>query len=209
MNTTLLLLHGIWMQPLELALLKKRLQEHGYAVHAPAYHSMSEPPVVNAAYLHQLVSQWNIDRLHIVGHSLGGIVALHLLTRYNDLPMGRIVTLGSPVTGSQIARRVTKVPVLRRIFGRSMENGLSGDGLPNHVPREWGMIAGNSPIGLGWLAGGFREGSDGAVALSETLHPGIKERLVLPFSHTGMLFSRQVADQTHYFLENGVFAARQ
>jgi len=46
---------------------------------------------------------------------------------------------------------------------------------------------------------------DGTVAVWETRIPGLTEHLVVPVSHTGLVFSQVVADHTANFLENGRF----
>ncbi|HLT90697.1 MAG TPA: hypothetical protein VKZ85_07110, partial [Woeseiaceae bacterium] len=49
------------------------------------------------------------------------------------------------------------------------------------------------------------EENDGAVAVSETRLPGA-EHLVMPVTHTGLVWSREVADQVATFLRTGHFA---
>jgi hypothetical protein len=68
------------------------------------------------------------------------------------------------------------------------------------------MIAGNRSIGLGRLFGQSAMDSDGSVSLSETQAPGLSDRVILPVSHTGMLFSPVVALQVCNFLAAGRFS---
>ena len=70
---------------------------------------------------------------------------------------------------------------------------------------EIGMIAGSRPLGLGLLAGGAGGPGDGTVGLHETVHKGLKDHLVLPASHSGLLFSTEVARQVGIFLQRGQF----
>lgn len=76
-----------------------------------------------------------------------------------------------------------------------------------HVPegREVGMIAGAKGRGLGQVIRKFDGLHDGTVAVWETRIPGLAEHLVVPVSHTGLVFSQVVADHTANFLENGRF----
>jgi hypothetical protein len=71
--------------------------------------------------------------------------------------------------------------------------------------REVGCIAGNARFGLGHVIGRIEEENDGSVAIEEACLPGACDHLVLPVSHTGMLFSRDVAHPVGYFLVNGSF----
>jgi hypothetical protein len=68
------------------------------------------------------------------------------------------------------------------------------------------MIAGTRPFGLGRLLGQSAEDTDGTVALAETEAPCVSSRIVLPVSHTGLLYSAEVARQVCTFLESGRFA---
>ena len=71
--------------------------------------------------------------------------------------------------------------------------------------REVGAVAGSSPTGLGRFFAAFDEPNDGTVAVAETQLAGLKDHIVLPVSHTGMLISGAVADQAAHFLRCGEF----
>jgi hypothetical protein len=71
--------------------------------------------------------------------------------------------------------------------------------------RDIGMIAGSRSIGLGLLLGGLGEPGDGTVAVAETRAEGLRQHRLLPVTHTGMLFSKQVAREVAYFLRTGSF----
>jgi len=73
--------------------------------------------------------------------------------------------------------------------------------------REIAMIAGCKALGLGRLIGRPAGAGDGTVELSEADGAGLAGRLVLPLSHTGMLYSREVAQQVGRFLQDGRFLA--
>jgi hypothetical protein len=78
----------------------------------------------------------------------------------------------------------------------------------SRLPRGWqtGMIAGSRSFGLGLLVGGTAGAGDGTVAVRETRAEGLRNHLVLPVTHTGMLFSRAVARQVSGFLRSGSFS---
>lgn len=204
-RSTVLLLHGIWMRPWVLRVLARRLRAVGYEVVIPAYASVTRTPAENAARLYGAIQGLSSDYLHVVGHSLGGIVALHLLSQYPQLPPGRLVTLGTPVRGSQVARTVRPLPLLGKAFGSSMEQGLAGAGVPTALGWEWGAIIGTLPVGLGFP---FLRGQvhDGAVSVGEAEHPAQTARLYLRLSHTGLLFSATACAQIHQFLQTGQFS---
>jgi hypothetical protein len=67
------------------------------------------------------------------------------------------------------------------------------------------MIAGAKGRGLGQIVRKFDGLHDGTVAVWETRIPGLHEHMVVPISHTGLVFSKEVAEHTANFLENGSF----
>jgi hypothetical protein len=70
---------------------------------------------------------------------------------------------------------------------------------------ELGVIAGNRPWGLGRLVLRLPGTNDGVVRLEETEVAGMRDRIVLPLSHSGMLVSARVTRQVAAFLERGAF----
>jgi hypothetical protein len=60
-------------------------------------------------------------------------------------------------------------------------------------------------MGLGWMVGGTEGPGDGTVAVAETIADGLDAHCVLPVTHTGMLYSDQVAKKAAQFLETGSF----
>jgi hypothetical protein len=78
-------------------------------------------------------------------------------------------------------------------------------------PREWsgrrdvGVIAGSVGLGLGRLLADLEDEHDGTVMVEETRLPGAKDHLVVATSHTGLVWSAEVANQTRHFLDHGAF----
>ncbi|MFR0656763.1 hypothetical protein SB719_19655, partial [Pantoea sp. SIMBA_079] len=89
-----------------------------------------------------------------------------------ETPVGRVVCMGTPVSGSRAAARLARLPLSGLYFGRSAEILLGGCATwPAGF--EVGMIAGRIPRGLGALLARFDEPHDGTVAVSETRAPGL------------------------------------
>ncbi len=61
-------------------------------------------------------------------------------------------------------------------------------------------------VGLGRLLGRMPAPNDGTVWLDETDLPGAAEQLRVHVSHTGMMFSAEVARQVAAFLRDGRFS---
>jgi len=144
--------------------------------------------------------------VHLVGHSLGGLLALRACLDAPELPPGRIVCLGSPLKGSTAARAFARLgrggEMLLGHNRALLEQGLERwDGT-----REVGVVAGRMPLGLGAVVGQIEGEHDGTVAVAETLLPGLADHCVVETSHTGLLVSAEVAALAVRFLRSGRFA---
>lgn len=202
MPENLILLHGLWMRGITLTVLQHRLESAGYRVEPFDYLSVAAPLEDTLAELRQRMRA-HADGVHVVGHSLGGLLALMACDEHVDLPPGRIVCLASPLTGSAIARQLAEHGA-GWLLGHSRE--VLEQGLEHWAgPREVGMVAGQAAVGLGTMLGHIEGENDGTVALAETRLPGLTDHCVIPVSHTGMLLSRRVAAQVVAFLRQGHF----
>jgi len=208
---TVVCVHGFWSHGTGMYLIKRRLErEYGLRAHLFSYRSVHGTLDANAAALAQFVAELEVDGVHLVGHSLGGVLALRMLANDAGALPGRVVCLGSPLTGSRAAEILGAQEWAENIIGRSLPAGViheAANEWARHVceQREIGVIAGTVPLGFGRLFAQFDEDNDGTVAVSETRIEGAKDHLVLPVSHKGMLVSSDVADQTGSFLKRGEF----
>jgi len=201
------LLHGLWMPSAAMQWLASRLSAGGYRSQVFAYSSVTDGPDLAVPRLCETLR--GCGPTHVVAHSLGGLIAMQALCNDADLEVPRMVCLGSPLRGSGAAAGLMRWPLSTLMLGRSA--GLLREGLPCWQGRtEVGVIAGRVPHGLGMLFGQFDGDSDGTVAVEETRLDGATDHVVAATSHSGMLFSAEVADQTLAFLRHGRFdQARQ
>ncbi|MDH5485108.1 MAG: alpha/beta fold hydrolase [Gammaproteobacteria bacterium] len=205
MKEAVILIHGVMMNGAEMWRLRQRLREAGYACYPFHYSSVKTPPEENVQLLHEFVKSIDARVIHFVCHSLGGLLLLHYFDKKIVSKNGRIVLLGSPVNGSEVARRLCSSRFTRWILGRSVEYGLLG-GRPLWMKsRDLGIIAGSLPLGMGLIVGGPDSPHDGTVAVEETYLGGATDHLVLAVSHFGLLYSERVAVQTITFLRAGKF----
>jgi pimeloyl-ACP methyl ester carboxylesterase len=199
--------HGLWMTGLEATLFRHRLAQHGYLVRQFHYRSMTALPEDVVAELREEVLALP-PPVHLVGHSLGGLLLLRFAAAHPELPLGRMVLLGSPVNGSRAARSFAALPGASMFFGSLAGGELLRDDLPQWQGRvPVGVIAGNHSFGFGRFIGHLPEPNDGTVAVEETELAGATDHIVLPVSHTGLLASEAVVAATVRFLSSGRFAA--
>jgi pimeloyl-ACP methyl ester carboxylesterase len=181
------------------------LDDAGFATESLDYHSMRGTLADHLGALAESVAGTGAAVVHLVAHSLGGIVAVHYLQGTRDTRIGRVVLLGAPVGGSQAARAFADWPGGDLMLGRSIDIWLSDSRPKLDATACVGAIAGSTPFGLGSMFMDVPEPSDGVVTVDETRLPGLSDHLVLPVSHSGMLISREVALQTAAFLRYGRF----
>lgn len=197
------LLHGLWMPRMSMLWAARRLRAAGFATDFFGYATIAGGP---DAALPRLADRLRGRPAHVLAHSLGGLVALSTLESHPDLPVARVVCLGSPLCGSAaaqvLARQIWSAPYL----GRSAR--LLRQGCPVWSgPAAVGMVAGNTPLGLGRYFGRFRDENDGTVAVAETRLPGLADHVVIPVSHTGLLYSSEAVRLAVGFFRDGRFPA--
>ena len=117
MNVVAVYVHGLWLHGWEGALLRRRLSRQvGCVARVFRYPSVTADLAANAHALARFLAALRTDTLHLVGHSMGGLVILKCFSSEvsadglqrdgRALPPGRIVLLASPVRGSRAAQRL-------------------------------------------------------------------------------------------------------
>lgn len=198
-----LLIHGIWNHRSWLQPLAAKLRAEGFSPTLFSYDSILHGP--EAALPDLLETIQRLGPVSLVGHSLGGLMALEVLKWAPGLKVERVVCLGSPLRGSLTARHMAQHPALRYALGRSQSLLTRGfehwDG-----PTEVGVVAGTAPRGLGRLVARLDGRSDGTVLVSETQLPGLKDHCLVPFGHTELAFAGEPAKKAAHFLRKGTFS---
>ncbi|MDO4710224.1 MAG: alpha/beta hydrolase [Pseudomonadota bacterium] len=200
----ILLLHGIWMPEASLLPLARRLAAAGLEPEVFSYSSIFSPTETTVK---RLVARLEMQPAHLLGHSLGGLIALRALSAATPQQagrIGRVLCLGTPLTGSRVAKALAAGYLRRWLLGRSAH--LLQDGYCD-CPKgaEVGVIAGSLGVGIGRLFARFDEVNDGTVALTETQLPGLACHCLLPVGHNGLLWSGRAAQQAAHFFHHGCF----
>lgn len=198
-----LLLHGLWMHAPAMHWFASRLREQGFAPQPFGYYSLLQD---TDATVDKLAAAFAAaPGIPVVAHSLGGLLALRAAERAGAAAPSRIVCLGSPLAGSAAARGMSqRIPAGERLLGGHRPLLLQGvQRLPAGL--EVGMVAGCAPLGLGHFMAGFDCEHDGTVAVDETRVPGLADHVILPTSHSGLIFSRDAVQQAACFLRHGRF----
>lgn len=199
------LVHGLWLNGAAMVPLGWHLSRCGFDVRRFSYASVGDGLEHNANRLARLCREQGTAPLHLVGHSLGGLLILAALERNKDLKARRIVLVGSPYAGITTAIALARSATGEKMLGRTLNDWMRmpRPSIPNGV--ELGVIAGDVPFGLGRLVARLPKPNDGVVRVDETRVPGAKDSIVLRINHTGMLVSPAVARAACAFLRNGTF----
>lgn len=211
----MLFVHGLWMNGAESFVLKRRLAAQGWRLRVFPWSSQTESMerVARRCARHALdIARGTLQPVHLVGHSLGGIVIYHVFETGLLAPdrftgdFCRVVFMGTPICGSQTARVLAGMGTLGRLLGEAGAEDLT-HGLPAKWPfsPQLGVIAGTAPHGLGRLLSSFDGPNDGTVSVAETWIAGATDHCELPVSHSGMWMSLEVAKQVACFLDSGRF----
>src|SRR5262245_2884638 len=147
------LLHGIGRSPWWMRKLERALQGTGFATLNLRYPSRKKPLELLAADIHGAVTQFaeTIDGpVHFVGHSMGGLLARVYVAKFRPPKLGRVVMLGTPNGGSEVADLLHHLALYRTWYGPAGQQLTTRlDATLTSLPAldyPVGIIAGNRSI---------------------------------------------------------------
>jgi pimeloyl-ACP methyl ester carboxylesterase len=202
---TVIVIHGLWMTGFEMGWLRGKLRQAGYKPLRFSYRMLSRNLDFNIEKLREMIRAQS-GPVHLVGHSLGGVLALQTLKKYPDLKVDRVVCMGSPLADTRAGRNVASFGFGRFMLGKTLPAAVFEKPLNVWCGKQQvGSIAGSFGAGIGQLVAKLKTPHDGMISAIETKLPGIADNLLLPVNHTGMLMSERVVDQIDFFFRFGRF----
>ena len=120
-ETPILLVHGIIDNHSIFALLRRALRRRGFGTVSSYDYGLLTQDIPTAAGLlgeaiEKLAANSGYERVHVVGHSLGGLIARYYVQRMGgDSRVHTLVTLGTPHAGTELARPFRMVPLLDQL----------------------------------------------------------------------------------------------
>ncbi len=207
-----LLVHGITRSSKSMAGYRESLEKAGLSVFPFDYPSTRVDLNASAEYLHQVIeSLAGIERLHIVAHSMGGVVARTYRSKHRDERLGRLVLVGSPQNGAELADMMRDKAnlIFKPIFGpagQQLITDQSGFLAKLPVPDvEFAVIAGgHAPDGYNPLIPGD---DDGIVSVASTRLAGAADYLYLDSLHLALNRNATAHAATVRFLQTGKLRA--
>ena len=203
-----LLIHGITRSSKSMAGYRAPLEKAGLQVFPFDYPSTRVDLDASAEYLHQVIeSLEGIERIHIVAHSMGGVVARTYRAKHRDERLHRLVLVGSPQNGAEMAdlARDKANVVFKTIFGPAGQQLITDQaGFLAKLPKpdvEFAVIAGgHPPNGINPLIPGD---DDGIVSVASTRLAGAADYLYVESLHLALNRNATAHAATVRFLKTG------
>jgi pimeloyl-ACP methyl ester carboxylesterase len=206
--------HAIARTPRSFQKMQRAVEASGFATLNLGYSSRRKSLEALADDIHPKIQAFSgrfEGPLHFVGHSMGGLLVRVYIAKYAPERLGRVVMLGTPNGGSEIADRLKDYILYRAFFGPAGQQlGTHRDerieALLPPVNYPVGIIAGSrtiDPISSTLMLPGP---NDGRVSVENTKVNGMTDHIVIASSHPWLPRNATAINQTISFLCRGKFS---
>jgi pimeloyl-ACP methyl ester carboxylesterase len=202
-----ILIHGLLQSSKCMVKFGANIEKAGYSAVEFDYPSTQVSIPEAARYLNQLIQSLDgIDEINFVTHSMGGLVVRAYTMEYDDPRIKRMVMLGTPNQGAELADLTQQYWIIRTAAGPGARQlGTRADGLIPKLPVpkfEFAVIAGSRGTPAGWNPL-IRGDDDGTVTVASTKLPGAADFTTVNAFHSRLLWSDEVHQHTINFLKSG------
>ncbi len=212
-SEAIILLHGLSRTSRSMNKAGELLAAYGYKIVNVDYPSRSaDISALSQQYIARAVMQCDansIKKIHFLTHSMGGILLRNYLASQTIDKLGRVVMLAPPNQGSEVVDKLGSWRLFYYLNGPAgLQLGTDNNSVPNQlgpVNFQLGIIAGNKTVNpfLSRLIPGV---NDGKVSVSRAQVNGMKDFIVMPYSHSFIMRREAVIEQVLYFIQQGCFA---
>lgn len=205
-----ILLHGILRSSKCMSTISREAKKAGLQPFLFDYPSTQISIPDAAEYLKQsIASLEGLEELSIISHSMGGLVTRAYFAGDPDPRIKRVVMIGTPNHGAELADLLYQNPLIRTVSGPGGRQLVtSQEGLIRMLPApkcEFGIIAGARGNTAGWNP--FIPGDDdGTVTVESTRLVGAADFVTVPTTHTQLLSNPDAIRYALHFLKKGCFS---
>ncbi|MGR9014679.1 MAG: lipase family alpha/beta hydrolase [Gammaproteobacteria bacterium] len=212
-SEAIILLHGLSRTSRSMNKAAKFLDAYGYKVINMDYPSQTEDiSTLAQKYISEALKQCavkSIKKIHFMTHSMGGILLRDYLSNQAIDKLGRVVMLAPPNQGSEVVDKLGGWKLFYYLNGPAgLQLGTGNNSVPNRlgpVNFQLGVVAGSKTVNplLSLLIPGV---NDGKVSVSRAQVAGMKDFIVMPYSHSFIMQRVSVIEQALHFIQQGYFA---
>ncbi|MDJ0917584.1 MAG: alpha/beta fold hydrolase [Woeseiaceae bacterium] len=207
------LLHGLGRSEMAMLLMESELTEAGFDVHSIGYPSTEKSPDALIEIISKEINNCCVagpETVHFVGHSLGGLLIRAYLGQHKPDSLGRVVLLGTPNKGSELANAEAhqSVPnsILEMAGPTAMALSTGPTGFPASLPAPYypvGVVAGTQDTAVAnkWLP----LPNDGLVSVESARLEGMSDFITFDVTHWELRSDPGVVEQVVAFLSNEAF----
>ena len=204
-----ILLHGLGRGKSIMMPMKEQMEISGFQVSVVDYRSIGRTPEEILRDVGQQIKDFRVDTtqtVHLVGHSLGGLIIRAYLDSVRVRALGRVVLIGSPSKGTPFVDHFRDAWWLKLVGPAASSLGTDEKSFPRTLHPPYypvGIIAGISSMidNEDFIPGE----DDGIVPVESTKIERMTDFILLPVSHSSLPKNETVMRQTIEFLKNGRF----
>lgn len=211
-SSGVVLLHGIARTSRSLNVMERVIRQSGFVTLNLGYPSRKKPLQRLASDIHPHIDNFAamIDGpIHFVGHSMDGLLTRVYLATHRPAKLGRVVMLGTPNHGSEVADLLREYAIFRAYYGPAgLQLSTRLDATLRALrPIDYplGIIAGNRTIDPISSTLVLPKPNDGKVSVASTQLAGMADHIVVAASHPMLVRKAAAIAQTVAFLRNGRF----
>jgi pimeloyl-ACP methyl ester carboxylesterase len=204
------LLHGLGRTKTAMWLLAARLEDAGFRVERIGYDSLTQSPdeiLTEVSRKIDACCAGHRQKIHFVGHSLGGLVIRAYLQEHRVEHLGRVVLVGTPNQGTELVDRFRDNCLFPLLGPTTAALGTDDASLPRRLSDPYypvGVIAGVNDSGRNDHILPGRD--DGLVPVESTRLEGMTDFIEVESAHSMMRYDKEVAGQVIAFLKRGAFS---
>ena len=205
------LMHGIAQPRIIMSGLAEFMEDSGYAVLNLSYPSTDKTIDRLTGEIHKKLVHHDafnaFDQIHFVTHSMGGLVARAYIERHRPPNLGRVVMMGPPNKGSEVADLLKDIWFYKAFFGPAGQELTTESRAPygdHPVDFELGVIAGTSAV-MSMFGPASVGPNDGLVTVESTKLPGMADHMTVPAAHVFIMNNPAARRGILSFLKDGHF----